>query len=66
MSHDFILLGLVPKERVAKCRKLAAEAEHSAATASSEARKDYINLARQWSILADEIENGISALGRSD
>ena len=39
-------------------------AERLAATASGEAQRGYINLARQWSILADEIENGISAPAR--
>jgi hypothetical protein len=63
---DAEFLGLTPKECVVKCRKSVAEAQRSAATASGEARTAYLNLARQWSILADEIENGISAPGRSD
>jgi hypothetical protein len=64
MSAD--LLGSTAEERVAKCRSIAAEAVRLASTASSEARTGYMNLARQWSILADEIENGISTPARSN
>jgi hypothetical protein len=56
-SEEF--LGLSPQELVAKCREYRAEAEGLAATASSETRKGYLYLVTQWSILAQDIENGI-------
>ena len=43
-------------ERVAWCRQMAAEAERLAQAASPRVRAAYIDLARQWSSLAEEIE----------
>jgi len=45
-----------PKERIVKCREMAAQAEWLAANAGSEARKGYLELAKQWRDLADEME----------
>jgi hypothetical protein len=45
-----------PKERIVKCREMAAQAERLAASASTEARKGYVELAAQWRALADEME----------
>jgi hypothetical protein len=62
MTHDFRsaeFLGLSPEELVAKCREYGAEAERLAATASSETRKGYIYLVVQWSVLAEDIQDGI-------
>jgi hypothetical protein len=50
-------LGSDRSERVKKCRQLAAEAGQLAAvTANSEMRASYLELKRQWSELADEME----------
>jgi hypothetical protein len=56
MSAEF--LDLSSEELVAKCREYGAEAERLAATASSDMRKGYIYLMIQWSILAEDIQNG--------
>jgi hypothetical protein len=51
-------LGLDAQGRAKKCREMAAEAEASAVQASSPGMKtDYVDLARQWRMLADEIEH---------
>jgi hypothetical protein len=62
MTHDFRsaeFVGLSPEELVATCRKYGAEAERLALTASGETRKGYIYLVVQWSVLAEDIQNGI-------
>ena len=62
MTHDFTsaeFSGLSPEELVAKCRECSAEAERLAATASSETRKGYTYLVMQWSLLAEDIQDGI-------
>ena len=62
MDHDFTraeFLDLSAGELIAKCREYGAEAERLAATASSEARNGYIYLVMQWSLLAEDIQNGI-------
>ena len=59
MSADFLpeqFWAATPEERVARCRQMAALAEHLAATASRNARNDYAELAKQWHVLADELE----------
>jgi hypothetical protein len=61
MSAEF--LGLSSEELLAKCREYRAEAESLASTASSEMRRGYIQLVKQWSALADEIQNGIQCRG---
>ena len=52
-------LNLSPEELLAKCREYRAEAEKLAASTSSEMRKGYVHLVTQWSLLADDIQNGI-------
>ena len=50
---------LTPSEKVTWCRQMAAEAEHlaeAARAASPRVRVAYLDLARQWTSLADEIE----------
>jgi len=47
---------LTPSEKVTWCRQMAAEAEHLAEAASPRVRVAYLDLARQWTSLADEIE----------
>ena len=64
MNYDFTsaeFLDLSPEELVAKCREYGAEAERLAATASSETRKGYIYLVMQWSLLAEDIQDGIKS-----
>ena len=43
-------------ERVAFCRAAASEAEHHAQAASMEMQELYASLAKQWRLLAIEIE----------
>jgi hypothetical protein len=50
---------LMPSERVTWCRQMASEAEQLAQAADARVRTAYIELARQWSTLADEIEREI-------
>jgi hypothetical protein len=59
MSADFSLgqfWDATPEQRVKRCRLMAALATNLAASADSDARRDYINLAKQWNALADEME----------
>ncbi len=52
---------LTPAERVTWCRRMAAEAECLAeAAASPPVRTAYVELAKQWTALANEIEREIS------
>lgn len=53
-ADDFTSLS--PKERVNWCRQMASEAERLADTATPRVRSAYVDLARQWNALADEIE----------
>jgi hypothetical protein len=43
-------------ERIKKCRQMAAEAEMLAANAGLAFRAHYIELAKEWTTLADEME----------
>jgi len=52
-AEEFLTLS--PRERVAWCRRMALEAESLAAGTSGELRTAYADLARQWSLLAEEI-----------
>jgi len=55
ISSDF--LGSTTQERVAMCRKLAAEAAQQAESASNpETKRSYSELKRQWEVLATELE----------
>jgi hypothetical protein len=60
MSHTVIssdFLGSTTQERVAMCRKLAAEAgRHAEDAANPETKRSYFELKRQWEILAAELE----------
>jgi len=47
---------LLPQERIARCRMLASEALERAATADAAMRKHYLELASEWTKLADEME----------
>jgi hypothetical protein len=47
---------LTPSQRVNWCRQMAAEAERLAEAASPRVRAAYVDLAKQWAALADEIE----------
>jgi len=48
-------LSLSPQERVSWCRRMAQEAESLAVSANAELRAAYADLAKQWSLLTDEI-----------
>ena len=55
ISTEF--LGTDTSERVAMCRKFAAEAEQLAEQAANpEAKKSYLDLKRQWDELAAELQ----------
>ncbi len=47
---------LLPSERIARCRMLASEALERAASADGAMRKHYLELASEWTKLADEME----------
>jgi len=62
MSHGFTsaeFVDLSPEELIAKCREYRAEAERLAAATTIEMRRDYIDLVIKWSLLADDIQNGL-------
>lgn len=59
MSADFSpdqFWAATPEERVLRCRQMAALAAQLAASAKSDIRSDYAELAKQWHTLADELE----------
>jgi len=47
---------LTPSERVKWCRQMALEAQRLAGAATPRVRSAYVELAKQWTGLADEIE----------
>jgi hypothetical protein len=51
---------LTPSERATWCRRMAAEAESLADAASPRVRAAYVELAKQWTALANEIEQETS------
>jgi hypothetical protein len=51
---------LSSSERVTWCRQMAGEAERLAQAASPRVRAAYVDLARQWNSLADEIERELT------
>jgi len=59
-SIDF--RGLSQKERIAKCREMAREAEGFALIADGEKHAAYADLATRWSALADEMERALSSM----
>jgi hypothetical protein len=48
--------GAAPRERIAICRKMAADAKRLASSKHDAAEAMYLDLADQWSTLADDIE----------
>jgi hypothetical protein len=58
-------LAATNEERAAKCREFAAEAERLGRAANDEGRDGYVDLARRWSELADEIEAAGSGINSS-
>ena len=55
-----------PSAPITTCREMAVEAEKLAASASPEKRAKYLDLARQWSELADEMEHARASLDAQD
>ena len=51
---------LTSTERVTWCRRMAAEAERLAEAASPRVRAAYVELVKQWTSLANEIERETS------
>jgi len=51
-------LGSTKEERIAMCRKLAAQSEWRASTeANPLSQRAYLEMKRQWEALADELES---------
>ena len=50
-------LSLSRRQRIARCREMATEAERLAAGKSGELRASYLGLAGKWSELADEMQS---------
>jgi hypothetical protein len=50
-------INLSREQRIAKCREMATEAERLAAGKNAEMRSSYLDLARKWADLADEMES---------
>ena len=57
---------LIASAPITTCREMAVEAERLAASAAPEKRAKYLDLARQWSELADEMEHARAALDAQD
>jgi len=49
---------LAPSERVRRCRTLAEQAHRLSKRATPELKRAYLDLALQWSALADQMEHG--------
>ena len=49
-------INLSREQRIAKCREMAIEAERLASGKGTEMRALYLDLARKWSELADEMQ----------
>jgi hypothetical protein len=49
-------VGLSIKDRIRKCHAMAMEAKDLAALADRDMRKTYLDIAHQWSVLADEMQ----------
>jgi hypothetical protein len=61
-DHHPVSSNLAPNKHIARCREMAAEAERVASyVVSAEARSRYIELARQLTALAHEMEMGRSS-----
>jgi hypothetical protein len=48
--------GLSSQQKIQRCRLLAAEANHLAKRAPDGLRESYLNIARDWLKLAEDIE----------
>ena len=46
----------IRKQQIAKCREMAMEAERLAISATGAARQSFTTLAKQWAVLADDME----------
>ena len=55
-----------PSAPITTCREMAVEAAKMAVDASPEKRAKYLDLARQWSELADEMEQARAAFEAGD
>jgi len=53
--NEFV--GLPVADQISKCHAMATEAKDLAAFAGHDSREVYLTLARQWSALANEIQN---------
>jgi hypothetical protein len=57
MSHDGAeLRDSIRRQQVAKCREMAVEAERLALGSMGATQQSFTTLAKQWSVLADEME----------
>jgi hypothetical protein len=57
MSHDGAALrNSIRRQQIAKCREMAVEAERLAVNSTGATRQSFITLAKQWSVLANEME----------
>jgi hypothetical protein len=59
---DFEWSGLTRQQRVALCREQAKEAEDLSQISQPGLRESYQALAKQWRLLAAEIERSITAI----
>ena len=48
----------IRKKQIAKCREMAMEAERLAAGATGATRQSFMALAKQWTVLANDMERG--------
>ena len=53
-------ITLSPEERINRCRLMAAEAHSLAAVESSKMRPHYLEPAKQWTALADEMRDELN------
>nr|ACN58752.1 hypothetical protein AKSOIL_0074 [uncultured bacterium BLR3] len=53
-------ITLSPEERINRCRLMAAEAHSLAAVESTRMRPHYLELAKQWTALADEMRDELN------
>ena len=57
MSDDAAVLGRsIRRQQIAKCRRMAEQAERSALTTTGATHRSFNALAKQWSMLANEME----------
>lgn len=57
MSHDGVALrASIRAQQIAKCREMAMEAERLAVNSTGATHESFTILAKQWSVLANEME----------